>query len=168
MLNCGKLTFSINIFKLFKHCLLGLGSLTGKFASVIFHPYNLSPISSCHCTQVFLLMWTKLQNTDRGCAICPCIGCNHELFCAVGHFSFVLWLLKMDQSKIYLVWKTTLLLSTGLLSELCASGGTFSLFVSHFLFIYILSIYFILIIRKSATYYLLNLQGLCYVTQPCQ
>lgn len=39
-------------------------------------------------------MRNKIANTNAGCAICPCIGCNHKLFGAVGHFSFVLWLLK--------------------------------------------------------------------------
>lgn len=36
----------------------------------------------------------------------PGIGCNHKLFCAAGHFSFVLWFLKMEQRKTYLVWKS--------------------------------------------------------------
>lgn len=112
-------------------------------------------------------MWTKLQNTNGGCAICPCIGCNHELFCAVGHFSFVLWLLKMEQHKIYLVWKTTLLLSTGLLSGLCASGGTLSLSLCLAFFFFNLIYNFSLNNTKSITYYLLDLHGLCCVTPPC-
>lgn len=54
----------------------------------------------------------RIANTDASCAICPRVGCNHELFCAAGHFSFVLWLLKTGRQKIHLVWKTALLLST--------------------------------------------------------
>lgn len=69
---------------------------------------------------------SKIANTNAGCAICSCIGCNHKLFCAVGHFSFVLWLLKTGQQKIHSVWKTTLLFNAGLLSGLCASSGTLS------------------------------------------
>lgn len=72
----------------------------------------------------------KIANTNTGCAICPCIGCNHKLFCAVGHFSFVLWFLKKGQLKIHLVWKTTLLLNT-----VCCQGFLpaveLSLFVSR-------------------------------------
>lgn len=36
----------------------------------------------------------------------PGIGCNHKLVCAAGHFSFVLWFLKTEQRKTYLVWKS--------------------------------------------------------------
>lgn len=72
----------------------------------------------------------KIANTNTGYAICPCIGCNHKLFCAVGHFSFVLWFLKKGQLKIHLVWKTTLLLNT-----VCCQGFLpaveLSLFVSR-------------------------------------
>lgn len=72
--------------------------------------YNLNPIPS-HCrAPIFPPM--RIANTDANCAICPRVGCNHELFCAAGHFSFVLWLLKTGRQKIHLVWKTALLLST--------------------------------------------------------
>lgn len=78
---------------------------------------------------------SKIANTDASCAICPCIGCNHKLFCAVGHFSFVLWLLKMGKQKIDPVWKTALLLNTDFLSLGCVPAVQLPpLFLSHFYF----------------------------------